>query len=471
MNRFRKPLKRSIFIGSMIFILVLCLFLNILTYSNFRKALYSSYEERITDILVYVHSHIDLDDLSHCVDTLEESEKYKELMTLMDDVVEQFNIHYLYIITPLNGNETDNMLIVLSATTEYEREYHIDEEIVLGYICHDDYSAEMAQAHLNAMNKDEISFQEERSSWGDDYTGFLPLIDSKGKHFALLCVDIDIAEIHDAIQTYTTANVGLIAALGVLFMVLLQLWLNENIITPLTNLEKSVSLFAEIAHDQTDPTKLWLDVPPIHTQNEVEGLYNAISQMSQDMHSYVMNITNMEEKVSNLKTQVNYMDMLAYQDSLTKVKNKAWYDKTSQRVNEEIEEGTAEFAIIMADLNYLKKINDTYGHERGNEYIFGACKEMCQIFSHSPIFRIGGDEFVILLEKLDYMNRNTLLAQIELVFGDSANNTSKEPWQRYSVALGMAIYAPETDKTIEDVFKRADKTMYENKILMKAARE
>lgn len=471
MNRFRKPLKRSIFIGSMIFILVLCLFLNILTYRNFRKALYSSYEERITDILVYVHSHIDLDDLSHCVDTLEESEKYKELMTLMDDVVEQFNIHYLYIITPLNGDETDNMLIVLSATTEYEREYHIDEEIVLGYICHDDYSAEMAQAHLNAMNKDEISFLEERSSWGDDYTGFLPLIDSKGKHFALLCVDIDIAEIHDAIQTYTTANVGLIAALGVLFMVLLQLWLNKNIITPLTNLEKSVSLFAEIAHDQTDPAKLLLDVPPIHTQNEVEGLYNAISQMSQDMHSYVMNITNMEEKVSDLKTQVNYMDMLAYQDSLTKVKNKAWYDKTSQRVNEEIEEGTAEFAIIMADLNYLKKINDTYGHERGNEYIFGACKEMCQIFSHSPIFRIGGDEFVILLEKLDYMNRNTLLAQIELVFGDSANNTSKEPWQRYSVALGMAIYAPETDKTIEDVFKRADKTMYENKILMKAARE
>ncbi|SHJ72119.1 diguanylate cyclase (GGDEF) domain-containing protein [Pseudobutyrivibrio xylanivorans DSM 14809] len=471
MHRFKKPLRRSIFIGSTVFILLLCILLNILTYRSFRKSLYNSYEERITDILVYVHSHIDLDDLSRCVDTLEESPKYNDLMQLMDNVVEQFNIHYLYIVTPLNNNDTDNMLIVLSATTEYEREYHIDEDIVLGYICHDDYSAEMAQAHIDALNNDKISFFEEKSSWGVDYTGFLPLIDSSGKHFALLCVDIDVANIQDIIRAYTIENIIIITVLGIFFMLLLQFWFNKNIISPITNLERSVSVFAENAHEQTDPSKLLLDIPTLHTDNEVEGLYDAISQLSNDMHSYVMNIVNMEEKVSDLKTQVNYMDMLAYQDSLTKVKNKAWYDKTSQRINEEIEEGSAEFAIIMADLNYLKKINDTYGHERGNEYIFGACKEICQIFSHSPIFRIGGDEFVILLEKIDYINRNTLLSEIELIFGDSANNTSMEPWQRYSVALGMAIFNAESDKSIEDVFERADKAMYKKKAFMKAARE
>ncbi len=471
MHRFKKPLRRSIFIGSTVFILLLCILLNILTYRSFRKSLYNSYEERITDILVYVHSHIDLDDLSRCVDTLEESPKYNDLMQLMDNVVEQFNIHYLYIVTPLNNNDTENMLIVLSATTEYEREYHIDEDIVLGYICHDDYSAEMAQAHLDALNNDKISFIEEKSSWGVDYTGFLPLIDSSGKHFALLCVDIDVANIQNIIRAYTIENIIIITVLGIFFMLLLQFWFNKNIISPITNLERSVSVFAENAHEQTDPSKLLLDIPTLHTDNEVEGLYDAISQLSNDMHSYVMNIVNMEEKVSDLKTQVNYMDMLAYQDSLTKVKNKAWYDKTSQRINEEIKEGSAEFAIIMADLNYLKKINDTYGHERGNEYIFGACKEMCQIFSHSPIFRIGGDEFVILLEKIDYINRNTLLSEIELIFRDSASNTSKEPWQRYSVALGMAIFNAESDKSIEDVFERADKAMYKKKTFMKAARE
>ena len=471
MQKYKKPLRRSIFIGCMAYILLLCIFLSFLTLHIFRKSLYASYEERITDILVYVHSHIDLDDLSHCVDTLEESEKYNELMVLMDDVVEQFDIHYLYIVTPLNANPTDNMLIVLSATTEYEREYHIDEDIVLGYVCHDDYSSDIAQQHLDAMNGDKITFIEERSSWGDDYTGILPLIDSTGKHFAILCVDIDVAKIHETIQAYTIANIVLIAILSIFFMGVLQLWLDKNVISPITKLEHSVSRFAESAHSQTDPAKLILDVPAINTKNEVEGLSNAISIMSEDMHSYMMNILNMEEKVSDLKTQVNYMDMLAYQDSLTKVKNKAWYDKTSIRVNEEIADGTAEFAIIMADLNYLKKINDNYGHERGNQYIFGACRELCLVFSHSPIFRVGGDEFVILLEKLDYLNRNTLLSDLELIFADKANDESKEPWERYSVALGLAVYDPSIDSSIEDVFKRADKAMYQNKLQMKAARD
>ncbi len=471
MHRFKKPLKRSILKGCIIYTFLLCALLSIFTYRNLRNSLYQSYEERINDILVYIHSQIDLDDLAYCTENLVETPKYKKLMTLMDEVVEQFNIHYLYIIKPLNANEYDNVMIVLSATTNYEREYHIDEDIVLGYICHDDYDSKMAQAHLDAMNADKVSFIEDESSWGLDYTGILPLIDSKGNHFAILCVDINIEEIHNVLRTYTTASIILIVGLSGFFMIILVFWLNKQVITPISKLEYSVSTFAEQSHNQSDPALLIYDSPTIQTQNEVEGLSNAISNMAEDMYTYVMNIVNMEEKVTDLKSQVNYMDMLAYQDSLTKVKNKAWYDKTSQRINEEIKEGGTEFAIIMADLNYLKRINDTYGHEKGNEYIFGACHEMCLVFNHSPIFRIGGDEFVILLERLDYLNRNSLLTNLELIFDKSANDKTKEPWQQYSVALGMASFDPATDLSIEDVFKRADKRMYENKQKMKAARE
>jgi GGDEF domain-containing protein len=51
----------------------------------------------------------------------------------------------------------------------------------------------------------------------------------------------------------------------------------------------------------------------------------------------------------------------------------------------------------MFDLNDLKHINDRYGHERGDEYIVNCCRLICQVFKHSPVFRIGGDEFVALL--------------------------------------------------------------------------
>jgi diguanylate cyclase (GGDEF)-like protein len=189
------------------------------------------------------------------------------------------------------------------------------------------------------------------------------------------------------------------------------------------------------------------------------------------MRQYVRSILDEKGKVEIMKTEVSRMDMLAYQDALTHVKNKAWYDEVEKRVNEDIENGTARFGIIMADLNNLKKINDNYGHEHGNDYIFGACHLICVTFDHSPVFRIGGDEFVILLERGDYDNRERLLSELKIIFKSTTHDESKEPWERYSVATGMAEFNPGRDTCMNDVFKRADELMYANKVASKTARQ
>jgi diguanylate cyclase (GGDEF)-like protein len=192
--------------------------------------------------------------------------------------------------------------------------------------------------------------------------------------------------------------------------------------------------------------------------------------MSADMRAYARSILVAEGKVEDMKTQVSYMDMVAYQDALTHVKNKAWYDKIEIRVNEEITEDAARFGIVMVDLNNLKKINDTYGHEHGNEYISGACHQLCIIFDHSPVFRIGGDEFVVLLENKDYDNRDMLVAELEMVFDKISKDESKAPWERFSAAIGLAVYDSSTDTCMNDVFKRADELMYKNKVASKLGR-
>jgi diguanylate cyclase (GGDEF)-like protein len=329
----------------------------------------------------------------------------------------------------------------------------------------------MAKLHMDAMNGDDIVFFEDFTAWGYDYTGLMPLVDSNGNHFAVIGVDIDVQEIRNTITDYTIINITvMLLSMGV-FIIVFTYWLNKNITDPISKLEKSVHNLAQKSHEQKDPEQLRFIDPQIHTGNEVEGLANAINQMADDMHEYVLSIVEAEAKVSDLKTQVNYMDMLAYQDSLTRVKNKAWYDKTKERVDEDIENGHAEFAIVMIDLNCLKSINDNYGHERGNEYIFGSCHQICVTYQHSPVFRVGGDEFVVLLEKNDYNNREALLGLLMAAFEESANDESKQPWERYSAAIGMAEFDPSQDLGMDDVFKRADKLMYDNKITMKAARK
>ena len=82
----KKPLKRSIIIGCSVFIVLLCLILSVLTYTTYTTSLYHSYEERMTDIIEYVESHIDMDDLSQCVETGIESEKYRELLAFMGGI-------------------------------------------------------------------------------------------------------------------------------------------------------------------------------------------------------------------------------------------------------------------------------------------------------------------------------------------------------------------------------------------------
>lgn len=60
------------------------------------------------------------------------------------------------------------------------------------------------------------------------------------------------------------------------------------------------------------------------------------------------------------------------------------------------------FAIVMFDVNDLKKINDTAGHQAGDQYLCEACKIICDIFKRSPVFRVGGDEFAVIAQNNDY---------------------------------------------------------------------
>ncbi|RKM59286.1 sensor domain-containing diguanylate cyclase [Butyrivibrio sp. CB08] len=466
----KRPLKKSIFISSAIFFIFLCLVLSILTYTSYTRSLYHAYELRMTDIIEYVESHMDIEDLSNCVDTGVESEKYAELMDFMDSIMDDFDIHFLYIVRPISAETPTVMMNILSADTHLGRQTDPDG-LTLNYMIEDGYEPQYLKLYMDAMESEGITFFKDFSDWGYDYTGVKPLINARGEKFALLCVDIEVSDLRSTIREYMIVNVVLIVILGFLFILFFIAWANRNITEPITKLEKSVVSFAERSHEQKDPDKLSYDDPHIMTHNEVESLSNAVAQMSSDMRAYVKSILDAEGQVEDMKSQVIQMDTVAYQDALTHVKNKAWYDKTKARVDEDIINGKAKFAILMIDLNNLKKVNDTYGHEHGDEYISGACHQICIIYSHSPVFRIGGDEFVVLLENQDYDHKDQLLTALRASFEASSIDEDREPWDRYSAATGMAIFDEENDVSMDDVFKRADTLMYQNKLESKMARE
>ena len=154
---------------------------------------------------------------------------------------------------------------------------------------------------------------------------------------------------------------------------------------------------------------------------------------------------------------------LAHRDPLTGVRNKLSYLENLKELELRIENGDlTEYGVVVFDLNGLKQINDELGHDSGDDYIKAACRIICHTFKHSPVFRIGGDEFVAILEREDYEKRDELIA---------AFNTEVEENQQNGdvvVACGMDIYDPKNDSNYNDVFRRADKKMYQRKEALKS---
>ena len=201
--------------------------------------------------------------------------------------------------------------------------------------------------------------------------------------------------------------------------------------------------------------RMIIDDNPQHTRMNI--------RKSSDGNHFIICVENIDDEVRKEKEHLRVLNTekeLARRDELTSTRNKTAFNELQQSVQENIDKGMnyLPFAIVVCDLNDLKKVNDTEGHKAGDDYIKASAKLLCDIFDHSPVFRIGGDEFAIFLSGSDFSARH------ELVF--KLHNHSVENIDKHNgpvIAVGMSDYVPDKDTSFTEVFERADKLMYEDK--------
>lgn len=184
---------------------------------------------------------------------------------------------------------------------------------------------------------------------------------------------------------------------------------------------------------------------------------------SSDMSHFIIGVENIDNEVKKERAHLRALNTereLARRDELTGTKNKTAYAELEKSVQSNIENGMdyLPFGIVVCDVNGLKKINDEEGHKAGDEYLKASAKLLCDIFAHSPVFRIGGDEFVVFLRGDDYEARTKLMNDIRKKVRDNQANGSGPV-----IAVGMSEYDPETDDIVSDIFERADSIMYTDK--------
>ena len=183
------------------------------------------------------------------------------------------------------------------------------------------------------------------------------------------------------------------------------------------------------------------------------------------VHSNVSEIELLNTAFKNMATHLHEREkelhFSANRDSLTGLRNTTSYKRWMVELNKEIASETANFGVVMFDVNRLKETNDVYGHDVGDKLIASVAKVISDVFKRSPVFRIGGDEFLAILRHGDLEDCEKLFKQLDFECANTfVDEKSKIP---ISIARGFARFDSDKDLHFDDVFKRADYAMYEDK--------
>ena len=289
-----------------------------------------------------------------------------------------------------------------------------------------------------------------------------PIFDENHELVAFSLVDLSMdAIINEENQSIRNLTIILVSiGAGVLLICyLLVLWL---IIRPVRKLTRTANQYLNGTDEDLNKFKN----VRINTKDEIEDLSNSMKKMEDDINHYISDLLSTTNKLEGAKKEVDIMKYYADRDALTGLMNKRSYFEEEERLNKLIEDGKAKFAISMIDLNDLKITNDTLGHEKGDALIVSVSEVVKRVFKNSTIYRIGGDEFVVISENKDYDN----IVKLEKDFITEIDNAIKEGPKEgilTSAAIGVAIFDPKSDNNVEDTFKRADRAMYARKHEMK----
>ncbi len=188
----------------------------------------------------------------------------------------------------------------------------------------------------------------------------------------------------------------------------------------------------------------------------------------------VMGIENVSKsrKLMEQARESEIYRKLAFTDELTGLLNRTAFkeDLESRTVTDEItqNESILPTVIFMLDLNDLKKCNDTYGHDYGDQYIKMAADILKKVFIEDDrCYRIGGDEFCAWSPEV---SQDKINAKLRFLEKQVREQSRKEFVVKFSIAVGYAVYQEKEDSNLYSTLKRADAMMYEKKQAYKKRR-
>ena len=262
----KKSIGKRLLIGIVLFVIITMLILGTFGFVTYYRGMIGSYQTYLNDALKTTLTQIDADDLEKCIETKTKSEAYERTQDFLDRLKENSDIEYIYIVKPLNTNDTDNMMDVMAGITREEAALDYEfYSVTLGNLTGDGYTSEVAGKYLAAMDEHDTVYFTNKTEFGYDYTGIVPIRNSSGKAIATLCIDVSMNEMISVFYRYLLNMVLTSIFIGALMVASAYNWLQVKVIRPLKRLEESSASFVASNRQTDNPEELQFIDPDIHT--------------------------------------------------------------------------------------------------------------------------------------------------------------------------------------------------------------
>ena len=348
---------------------------------------------------------------------------YRKILETLTHYQDNIDLKYIYCIKD-NGNKE----FVFSVDPTVDDPGEFGSPIV--------YTDALYAASLGTPSVDQEPYSDQ---WGRFYSAYSPVFDSNGKVAGIVAVDFSADWFEDQILSHIRTT-AIISFLSIVVGTLIVLLISSNFRRRFRLLYSELNSLSE-----------GIETLANELSSGVEMENNRMLHEDDAMDSSNDDITVIGNKIRRLQdymsAQISFVRSKAYTDGLTGLGNRTSYLDRVREIDEKIESGSADFLVAMFDINGLKDINDRQGHERGDEIIVEAADNLRNTFGDENVFRIGGDEFVVLLNEPQSDTEETL----------------REFIPHIEISKGYARFDRESDKSYIDTFNRADSEMYSDK--------
>jgi len=201
---------------------------------------------------------------------------------------------------------------------------------------------------------------------------------------------------------------------------------------------------------------------------ELEEILSALEEISIGLRSGAPNARSLDnalQRAASCALRQSLIEReirsLAVTDELTGLYNRRGFLasathqlKLAQRHNENV-------LLLFCDVDHLKEINDSFGHQAGDVALIRAAAALDDTFRDSDILaRLGGDEFAVLASDASFPNRHAIVPRIEKCL---EKGNAEDPRYKLSFSMGMARFDPQAPASLGELMARADQDMYVHK--------